>query len=195
MYPGGLRHIRPDRRVNEWRAPGRKTIARAATNERQVAIALSGGELIYFELNPQVSVCVRELVPRAVLCREEVCGLVSACPAACGVTPHRCTGPALTCCLPALLPAFLPSCPALLPAAALLLCLQGMLVESEKREMGGDVACLDLAPVPEGRQRGKFLAVGMYDGTVRVLSLEPDSTLKMLGTQVGGGVCWGHCGG
>ena len=70
-----------------------------------------------------------------------------------------------------------------------------MLVESEKREMGGDVACLDLAPVPEGRQRGKFLAVGMYDGTVRVLSLEPDSTLKMLGTQVGGysgggGVLW-----
>ena len=54
MYPGGLRHIRPDRRINEWRAPGRKTISRAATNERQVAIALSGGEVVYFELNPQV---------------------------------------------------------------------------------------------------------------------------------------------
>jgi hypothetical protein len=54
VYPGGLRHIRPDRRINEWRAPGRKTISRAATNERQVAIALSGGEVVYFELNPQV---------------------------------------------------------------------------------------------------------------------------------------------
>lgn len=54
IYPNGLRHIRPDRRINEWRAPGRKTVQRAATNERQVAIALSGGEVIYFELNPQV---------------------------------------------------------------------------------------------------------------------------------------------
>lgn len=54
VYPAGLRHIRPDRRINDWRAPGRKTIVKAATNERQVAIALSGGEIIYFELNPQV---------------------------------------------------------------------------------------------------------------------------------------------
>jgi splicing factor 3B subunit 3 len=54
VYPNGLRHIRPDRRINEWRAPGRKTIARATTNERQVAIALTGGEVLYFELNPQV---------------------------------------------------------------------------------------------------------------------------------------------
>ncbi|KAL4425697.1 hypothetical protein ABPG75_009713 [Micractinium tetrahymenae] len=115
VYPAGLRHIRPDRRINEWRAPGRKTIVKAATNERQVAIALSGGEVIYFELNPQ-----------------------------------------------------------------------GMLVESEKREMGGDVACVDVAPVPEGRQRCRFLAVGMFDGTVRVLSLDPDSTLKVLATQAVG---------
>lgn len=61
-----------------------------------------------------------------------------------------------------------------------------MLVESEKREMGGDVACVDVAPVPEGRQRCRFLAVGMFDGTVRVLSLDPDSTLKVLATQVRG---------
>ena len=53
VYPSGLRHIRPDRRINEWRAPGRKIIQRSATNERQVAIAFAGGELIYFELNPQ----------------------------------------------------------------------------------------------------------------------------------------------
>ncbi|PSC75463.1 splicing factor 3B subunit 3-like [Micractinium conductrix] len=115
IYPGGLRHMRPDRRINEWRAPGRKSVAKAATNERQVAVALSGGEILYFELNPQ-----------------------------------------------------------------------GMLVESEKREMGGDVSCLGIAPVPEGRQRSRFLAVGMFDGTARLLGLDPDQTLKVLGTQAVG---------
>lgn len=58
-----------------------------------------------------------------------------------------------------------------------------MLVESEKREMGGDVACLCVAPVPEGRTRCPFMAVGMYDGTARLLSLAPDTTLKVLSTQ------------
>eukprot|EP00884_Botryococcus_braunii_P014213 jgi/Botrbrau1/22793/Bobra.0132s0119.1 len=52
VHPGGLRHIRSDRRINEWRAPGRRTIHRATTNESQVIIALTGGELIYFELMP-----------------------------------------------------------------------------------------------------------------------------------------------
>lgn len=61
-----------------------------------------------------------------------------------------------------------------------------MLVESEKREMGGDVSCLGIAPVPEGRQRSRFLAVGMFDGTARLLGLDPDQTLKVLGTQVCG---------
>ena len=65
-----------------------------------------------------------------------------------------------------------------------------MLVEAEKRELGGDVACLAVAPVPEGRQRFRFLAAGMFDGTVRVLSLDPDSTLKGLAMQVGA-VRWG----
>ena len=39
VHPNGLRHIRADRRINEWRAPGRRTIAKAATNERQVGHA------------------------------------------------------------------------------------------------------------------------------------------------------------
>jgi splicing factor 3B subunit 3 len=38
--------------------------------------------------------------------------------------------------------------------------------------------------VPEGRQRSKFLAVGCYDNTVRILSLDPDNCLSMLATQV-----------
>ena len=36
VHPAGLRHIRSDRRINEWRAPGRRTITHAATNARQV---------------------------------------------------------------------------------------------------------------------------------------------------------------
>ena len=100
VHPHGLRHIRSDKRVNEWRAPGRRTITKAATNERQVVIALSGGECIYFEQDTM-----------------------------------------------------------------------GQLVETEKKEMSGDVACLEVGPVPEGRQRSRFLAVGSYDNTVSAVPL------------------------
>lgn len=112
VHPQGLRHIRADKRVNEWRAPGRRTITKAATNERQVVISLSGGECIYFEQDTM-----------------------------------------------------------------------GQLVETEKKEMSGDVACLDVGPVPEGRQRSRFLAVGSYDNTVRIISLDPEDTMKVLGVQ------------
>jgi hypothetical protein len=43
VHSGGLRHIRTDRRINEWRAPGRRTITRTTSNTRQLVIALSGG--------------------------------------------------------------------------------------------------------------------------------------------------------
>jgi splicing factor 3B subunit 3 len=49
--------------------------------------------------------------------------------------------------------------------------------------MSGDVACLDIAPVPEGRQRSRFLAVGSYDNTIRVLSLDPDDCMQILSVQ------------
>lgn len=52
VYPDGIRHIRADKRVNEWKAPGKKTIIKCAVNQRQVVIALSGGELVYFEMDP-----------------------------------------------------------------------------------------------------------------------------------------------
>ncbi|KAJ3040626.1 Splicing factor 3B subunit 3 [Rhizophlyctis rosea] len=51
IYPRGIRHIRSDRRVSEWKTPGNKAIIRAACNQRQVVIALSGGELVYFKLD------------------------------------------------------------------------------------------------------------------------------------------------
>ncbi|CAI0443012.1 unnamed protein product [Linum tenue] len=59
----------------------------------------------------------------------------------------------------------------------------GQLMEVEKHEMSGDVACLDIAPVPEGRQRSRFLAVGTYDNIIRILSLDPDDCMQILSVQ------------
>ena len=112
VHPGGLRHVRADGRVNEWRTPGRKTVTRATVNRRQAVIALSGGELVYFELDQT-----------------------------------------------------------------------GQLMEIEKLETSGDVACLHIGPVPEGLLRSKFLAVGSFDSTVRILSLGAEDCLQTMGVQ------------
>jgi len=48
------------KRVSEWRAPGKRTITHAATNPRQVLLALSGGELIYFEMDEHGKLDERE---------------------------------------------------------------------------------------------------------------------------------------
>lgn len=37
--------------MNEWRSPGKRTIKKCALSERQVVIALSGGEIVYFEMD------------------------------------------------------------------------------------------------------------------------------------------------
>lgn len=112
VHPNGIRHIREDGRINEWKTPGKKTIVKVGSNRLQVVIALSGGELIYFEMD-----------------------------------------------------------------------MTGQLMEVEKHEMPGDVACLDIAPVPEGKQRSRFLAVGSYDNTIRILSLDPDDCMQVLSVQ------------
>jgi hypothetical protein len=36
---------------------------------------------------------------------------------------------------------------------------------------------MDIGVVPEGRQRCKFLVLGLADSSVRMLSLEPESQL------------------
>ncbi len=114
VHPKGIRHIRADRRVNEWPAPQHRSIVAATTNERQVAVALSSGEIVYFEIDPS----------------------------------------------------------------------DGSLAEyDEKREMSGTVTCLSLGEVPEGRMRSPFLAVGCDDSTVRILSLDPESTLESKSVQ------------
>lgn len=103
VYPDGIRHIRADKRVNEWKTPGKKTIVKCAVNQRQVVIALTGGELVYFEMDPS-----------------------------------------------------------------------GQLNEyTERKEMSADVVCMSLANVPPGEQRSRFLAVGLVDNTVRIISLDP----------------------
>ena len=39
--------------------------------------------------------------------------------------------------------------------------------------MLSEVSCLSLAAVPPGEQRSRFLAVGLSDSTVRIISLDP----------------------
>ncbi|TKA75708.1 Pre-mRNA-splicing factor rse1 [Cryomyces minteri] len=113
VHPRGIRHIEAGGKVNEWPAPQHRSIVAATTNARQVAVALSSGEIVYFEMDQD-----------------------------------------------------------------------GTLAEyDEKREMSGTVTCLSLGEVPEGRVRSSFLAVGCDDSTVRILSLDPDSTLENKSVQ------------
>ncbi|CAF0837902.1 unnamed protein product [Brachionus calyciflorus] len=113
VYLEGIRHIRADKRVNEWKAPAKKQIVQCAINQRQVVIALTGGELVYFEMD-----------------------------------------------------------------------VTGQLNEyTERKDMGADVICMALASVPTGELRTRFLAVGLNDDTVRIISLDPKDCLTPLASQ------------
>lgn len=113
IYPDGIRHIRADKRVNEWKAPAKKTIVKCAVNRRQVVIALAGGEIVYFEMDAT-----------------------------------------------------------------------GQLNEyTDRREMSSGVVCMALGSVPAGEQRARFLAVGLADSTVRVISLDPSDCLTPCSMQ------------
>ncbi len=46
--------------------------------------------------------------------------------------------------------------------------------------MSADVVCMALANVPSGEQRSRFLAVGLADNTVRIISLEPNVSLDQI---------------
>lgn len=131
VHPQGIRHVLADRRVNEWRVPEGRTIVCATTNKRQVVVALSSAELVYFELD-----------------------------------------------------------------------LEGQLNEYQDRKaMGSTVLALSVGEVPLGRQRTPYLvretslahiafvqlhlsqAVGCEDQTVRIVSLDPESTLETISLQ------------
>ena len=101
VHPYGWRQVRADKRVVEWKCPGKKTVSHAASNAGQLLVALGGGELHYFELDES-----------------------------------------------------------------------GALSESERTDYGSEVACLAIAPLPEGLRSAKFAAVGEVGNTVRVVSLE-----------------------
>ena len=45
---------------------------------------------------------------------------------------------------------------------------------TERKDMSCDVICMALANVPVGEQRCRFLAVGLADNTVRIISLDPN---------------------
>jgi splicing factor 3B subunit 3 len=112
VHAGGLRHVRTDGRLSEWAAPGRKRVSKVAANAAQVVVAMSGGELVYFELDTL-----------------------------------------------------------------------GTLAEVERRDLAGDVAALDMPPLAEGSKRAAFLAVGAYDSTVRLFSLDPNQMFAPVATQ------------
>ncbi|KAJ6569520.1 CPSF A subunit region-domain-containing protein [Mycena capillaripes] len=62
--------------------------------------------------------------------------------------------------------------------------LDGQLNEyQDHKAMGSAVLALGIGEVPEGRQRYQFLSVGCEDQTVRILSLDPESTLENLSLQ------------
>lgn len=44
---------------------------------------------------------------------------------------------------------------------------------TERKEMSSDVVSMSIGTVPAGEQRSRFLAVGLADQTVRIISLDP----------------------
>ncbi|KAJ7485181.1 CPSF A subunit region-domain-containing protein [Mycena galericulata] len=51
VHPAGLRHVSATGQLREWAVPPGKTIINAATNKRQIAVALSSAEIVYFEVD------------------------------------------------------------------------------------------------------------------------------------------------
>ncbi|KIW05001.1 hypothetical protein, variant [Verruconis gallopava] len=108
VFPKGIRHISATGGINDWDVPQYRTIVAVATNTQQVAVALSSGHLVYFEMDQD-----------------------------------------------------------------------GELNEyGESPQMPSGVTALAMGEVPEGRQRSPYLAVACDNSTVRILSLDPDSTLE-----------------
>lgn len=62
VHPAGVRQIQKGH-AKQWHCPGLKRIECASANESQVVIALAGGEVIYFELDP-MSGNLTEIVTR-----------------------------------------------------------------------------------------------------------------------------------
>lgn len=68
VYPGGFRQIFEDGHTKVWEPPSRRSITAAAMNLRQIVVALSNGEVLYFELDERLEWVERESMNH----REEV---------------------------------------------------------------------------------------------------------------------------
>lgn len=53
----------------------------------------------------------------------------------------------------------------------------------ENSEMPSDITCIAVGSIPTGRKRSNFLAVGLKDQTIRLMSLETHNCLEALGMQ------------
>ena len=53
---------------------------------------------------------------------------------------------------------------------------------TERKEMTSDIICMALGPVPASEQRSRFLAVGLADNTVRIISLDPSVSHRCQGS-------------
>ncbi|KAJ7819941.1 CPSF A subunit region-domain-containing protein [Mycena olivaceomarginata] len=51
VHPRGVRHVLSSGQVQEWAPPSGLTIVTAVTNKRQIVVALSSAEIVYFELD------------------------------------------------------------------------------------------------------------------------------------------------
>lgn len=50
------------------------------------------------------------------------------------------------------------------------------------KQLGGvEIACVEMGEVPQGRVRAPFLAVGDWNGTVKILGLSPENLLEQVG--------------
>ena len=105
VVANGIRHVKAV--TQTWLVEGK--VSKACSNQRQVALAVTGGEVYYYELG-----------------------------------------------------------------------LDGALAEVGKARLDGEVTAMDVGAIEVGRQRCRFLAVGLNDNTVRLLSLDPDSCLEMI---------------
>ena len=57
------------------------------------------------------------------------------------------------------------------------------LLQVEKKDLGVEIACVDVGEIPPGRQRSPFAAVGGWDQAVRLLSLDPNAAFNQLAMQ------------
>ncbi|KAG7422627.1 Pre-mRNA-splicing factor rse1 [Fusarium oxysporum f. sp. rapae] len=70
IHPKGIRHLLGGQ-INEWHVPQHRPIVAVATNERQIAITLSSGEIVYFEVDSDGSLAEydeKEMISSTVTC-------------------------------------------------------------------------------------------------------------------------------